>query len=88
MTTSNDDITRAIGNLEGTVKSGFKAIDKRVDGLEDTMKDGYDKSFDRINVLEKDYNHLRGGLKAAVIGLPLIGGTIGALTTWFSRNGF
>jgi|TARA_Y100000310_G_scaffold183839_1_gene183979 hypothetical protein len=83
MTTSNDQLYRAIGTLEGTVKEGFKAVHHKIDGIDERQ----DRAFSRINELENSGNKIKGGLKTLVVAVPFVSGAVGAVAAWLSKNG-
>ena len=54
--TQLNEISRAIGNLEGTVASGFKSMNKRLDKVNGTIN-----SHDtRINKVESEQDKAKG----------------------------
>ena len=70
-----DDIQRSLGRLEGTISTGFKAINERLDKLNGSIKTHEEK----INLLEAFRDNLQG--RMSIIGA--IGGVIGTLITIF-----
>jgi len=70
-----DDIQRSLGRLEGTINTGFNAINERLDKLNGSIKTHEEK----INLLETFRDNLQG--RMSIIGA--IGGVIGTLITIF-----
>jgi len=76
------DLSRAIGNLEGTVREGFKAVNQRLDGINGRIERGEK----RIGILEFSDAQIKG--KVAVIGgiAGLIFTSIGWFINWLIRK--
>ena len=74
-----DNIERAIGNLEGTMKTGFKEINRRLDKTNGTIEDHNDK----IDKLETFKDQTEGAKKEttriAGIGGAIAGGFVTAV---------
>lgn len=68
-----DNIQRTLGNLEGTINEGFKAINNRLDKINGTII----RHEDKLNVFETFKDNLRGQM--TIIGA--VTGFIGAIVT-------
>ena len=73
--TNIDELSRAIGNLEGTVKQGFQSVNNRLDTINGSVKN----HEIRINTNETKIDQATGGIK--IIGI--IWGIIVVFISWF-----
>lgn len=72
-----DSIERAIGNLEGTMKIGFKEINRRLDKTNGTIEDHNDK----IDDLETFKDQTKGAQKETKRMAGIMGSIAGGFVT-------
>lgn len=78
------ELSRALGHLEGTVETGFQSVNARLDEMDATMIRLHDSESGKRGELEKRVRLLESW-KNWVLGIgSAVGAVIGAAGTWLA----